>query len=357
MTLDHFRDVDLHAPLQRIEFLDEDLFPMRNVSLVAAREGVGKTTLLTHLLWQVTRPPGIGRFMGRAVRHGGVLYINTDAPDDGESRGVRYWLEQHRNAFPDGRMELVRVLEPNEHGLLQNSFDELIPFVLERDIIAVVLDSFMASFPGVNPNKQSAVMGPMVALRELATATGAAVIVTDHLPKAQAGERDGARGVTGSVAKMAQVRAVHILTVEDASVEGHDVLRWQVQKASYAPSRYAFGVEVVREGGGDVDILSIELHDLPDGKSSTRTSLASMAVMRHVERSAGHWVRYGDLVKVAMQAGALKERAAKDAVRSAVQTLLVEGKVEESTLSERGAPKAYRVTSALPECLELLESV
>lgn len=340
--------IDLNAPLTPIDFVVPDLLPLGYVSFLGAREGIGKTTLLTALAWQMTRPAGSGTFAGRSVRAGRVIYLNTDAAD-GQSRPVRYWLEQHRAAFPDGDISKVTVLEPNGAGLLPEEFPELLKLAEAQEVACVIIDSFMGTFPGIDGNKLSGTMGPMLALRDLAARIGAAVIVTDHLPKRAPGEKEGDRGIMGSTGKTAQARAVHLLTrVPPKEVDGRDVLRWEVRKASFSRSGYAFGLEVERGLDDDGKAISVHLtpYELPaeESEPDTRGTRAMAAVVAHLEASAGATVHHTDLVALAVKRGNLQDKAAREAVKRALGHIW--GRLEAVKLPRRGAPKAYRLKDA-----------
>jgi AAA domain len=338
------KTVDLHAPLEPIRFVVPDLFPAGFVSFVGAREGVGKTTILTGLLWQMTRPKG-GAFLGFRVPHGPSIYVNTDAPD-GDSRSVRHWLEKHRAAYPDGNMHSVKVFEPGDGGLTPNDLLEIAAAALEIGAVMIVLDSYMGAFPGLNGNKLEMMMKPMSGLRDLAARTGAAVIVTDHIPKRAPGEKDGDRGIMGSVAKSAQARAVHIVTrVDPKDCAGQNLMRWEVHKQSFAQRLEPFGVSIIVEGDdlNPARLVHLERADLPgDASGSDR---AKRAVTRFLEARAGEWLPRRELLEVAVTGGNLRERMAEDALRRAL------GAFGDRLKSERGkakgAPMRYRL-EALP---------
>ena len=328
------------------------LVPRGYITLLGAREGVGKTTLTTALAWQMTRPTGAGRFLGLEVPRAPVVYVNTDAAD-GQSRPVRFWLEQHRAAYPDGDMGMMHVFEPSGAGLNPEELGALEKLVSELGAALIIVDSFMGSFPGVESNRLEKALAPMLALRDLAARTGAALIVTDHLPKRAPGEKDGDRGIMGSVGKSAQARAVHLLsTVPPKDVDGRTVLKWFVEKQSFARSKYALGVEVIRTEDEDGHALSVELRpcDLPQDDGDTRGARAVMAVIAHLEASGGLQVPYADLVSVAVEKGNLRERAAKEATRKALGIL--GQRVEEVKLPFRGAPKVHRLKDVVPQCLK-----
>lgn len=336
--------IDLTLPLERIDFLVPELVPFGYVTFLGARGGMGKTTLLTGLAWQMTRPAGRGDFLGRAVQAGPVIYLNTDAAD-GQSRPVRYWLEQHRATHADGDLRRVTVIEGTGVGLSPQELGDLLILARESGARCVIVDSFMSTFPGIDGNKLDQAMRPMLVLRDFAAQTGAAVIVTDHLPKKAPGEREGERGIMGSTGKSAQARAVHLLTrVQPDTVQGRDVLRWEVRKASFSRSGYAFGVQVSRTEDDEGRAVAVHLEpcDLPDEDAQdTRGGRATTAVMAHLQASGGAAVPHAELVALAIERGNLRERAAQDAVRRALG--LMWDRLEEVREAKRGAPKAYRL--------------
>ncbi|MFC4426973.1 AAA family ATPase [Deinococcus navajonensis] len=335
--------IDLGAQLRRIEFLVPELIPSGYITFLGAREGVGKTTIATALAWQMTRPEGRGEFLGRPVPRGPVIYLNTDAAD-GESRPVRYWLEQHRNSHPDGEMGGVTVLETTGAGLTPEELGELLGMARDMGARLVIVDSFMGTFPTLDGNKLDQAMRPMLALRDFAAQTGAAVIVTDHLPKKGANEKEGDRGIMGSTGKSAQARAVHLLTrVPPKEVEGRDVLRWEVRKNSFHRSGYALGIEVERlqdeEGRAyGVNLFPCDLPEEPEGQD-TRSDRARAAVIALLSEHEGQTVTHAQLEAAAVQGGNVKERSARQAVREALGAL--GGLVREVRLGGRGAPRAY----------------
>lgn len=335
--------IDLHAQLRRIDFLVPGLIPFGYVTFLGAREGVGKTTLMTCLAWQMTRPDGLGEYLGHPIPAGPVIYLNTDAAD-GEGRSVRFSLEQHRGAFPDGDMSGITVLESTGAGLSLDEFGELLSVARDLGARCVIIDSFMGTFPGIDGNKLQDTMRPMIALRDFAAQTGAAVIVLDHLPKKAANEKEGERGIMGSTGKSAQARAVHLLTrVPPREVEGRDVLRWEVRKNSFARSGHALGLEVERweDEHGHPAGLRLLPCDLPaeEERSDTRSDRAKAAAVALLTEKAGLTVPHAELIAAAIKGGNVRERAAQQAVREALGALGAQ--VREVRLGGRGAPRAY----------------
>lgn len=341
--------IDLEVDLRRIEFLVPGLIPAGYITFLGAREGVGKTTVATALAWQMTRPEGCGEFLGRPIPSGPVIYLNTDAAD-GESRPVRYWLEQHRQTYPDGDMSKIKVLESTGAGLTPEELGELLGLARAWGARLVIMDSFMGTFPTLDGNKLDQAMRPMLALRDFAAQTGAAVIVTDHLPKKAANEKEGERGIMGSTGKSAQARAIHLLTrMPPRDVEGREVLRWEVRKNSFARSGHALGIEVDRledeEGRpAGIHLTPCDLPEEPEGRD-TRSDRAKAAVIAALTAQPGISVPHKELLDAAIKGGNLQERSAQQAVREALGALGPQ--VQEIKLKARGAPRMYRYD--LPE--------
>jgi AAA domain len=338
--------VSLTNTLTPIRFAVPDFIPAGYVTFVGAREGVGKTTLLTGLLWQASRPDG-GEWLGMNVQHCACLYVNSDAPD-GESRPVRYWLEKHRDAFPDGELTDITVLEPSGSGLSPEDIAEIERIAKDQCAKIIVIDSYMGAFPGLDGNKLEQAMKPMQALCGMAARTGAAVIVTDHLPKRAPGEKDGDRGIMGSVAKQAQARAVILMTrIPPAECDGQNAVKIEVTKQSFAHRLTPFGVviRVAQDEVSHLETVHLEAFDLPEEQTNSGKYRAKTTVMNALKLASGTWFALADLEKIAVKRGNIRERQAKTAVREALQELreLIGDALEERRGTGRGGPKEYRV--------------
>lgn len=326
--------IDLGQALPPLEWLVAGLLLQGYINTVASLPGEGKTALLTALAWQVSRPAGT--FLNRRVAHGVTLYVDFDAP--GQGRTVRYWLEKHRRAFPDGDANEIIVFEPdpNTYGLAEAELEQLATTAKASRARLILIDSFGSAFPSVDPIKLVQVQGPLWHLRRLAGETGAALVIVDHLPKPISGERAGARGIIGSVAKSAQARAVHILSrVPPKEVEGRSILRWDTTKMSYGARPAPFGVEL-RFGDGTV---FIEATDLPEGRGETRTERAVRALQDHLEAKRGAVVTHQRLLELAVEEGNLRKRAAAEAVRRVRERYGSE--LTSTVLPGRGQPQGY----------------
>lgn len=329
--------VDLSRELEPLDWYVDELILKGYLNLVASLPGHGKTAMLTGLAWQASRAGG-GEFLGERVEPGVTIFVDYDAPGDG--RSVRFWLDKHRAAYPDGDMNKIIVLEPDidTFGMAEGELSQLTNLVRATGASLVIVDSFMAAFPNTDPIKLTAVQGPFWYLRRLATETGAAVILIDHLPKPMVGEVAGARGVMGSIAKPAQSRTVHLLTrVPAKEVQGRNVLRWDVHKMSFAALPEPFGVELHFDEGA----VRIEPTELPESAGETKTERASRAMQTHLEVNRGLVVHRKELLQVGIRGANVRERAAANALKELLDRLRDE--VEAVKLIGQGSPVGYRL--------------
>ena len=331
------KQVDLSAKLEPLDWYIADLILKGYLNMVASLPGHGKTAMLTGLAWQASRPEG-GEFLGEHVSPGVTIFVDYDAPGDG--RSVRFWLDKHRAAYPDGDMSKIIVLEPDgdTYGLQEGELVQLGETIERTGASLVIVDSFMAAFPSTDPVKLTAVQGPLWYLRRLATKTGAAVVLIDHLPKPMTGEVAGARGVMGSIAKPAQSRTVHLLTrVPAKEVQGRNVLRWDVHKMSFAALPEPFGVEL----HFTADAVRIEETPLPDSYGETRSEKAVRAMQSVLELKRGTVVDRKELLDTAITEGNVRQRAAAGALKELLERL--GDTVAVVQLPGRGQPVGYRL--------------
>lgn len=313
------------------------------VNLVASLAGVGKSLISLYIALQAARPDG-GWFLGRRILPTATVIVNYDNPGDG--RAVLYWLEKLRRDVPDADLDKIIVLEPDmdDYAFSDASLAQVRDVATAARARMVILDSFMAAYPAMNLVKTSDVYEGMFRLRRLAQQLDAALVVIDHLPKNMAGEKVGARGVIGSVAKPAQARSVHLLTkVPPREVEGRYVLRWEVSKLSYGPVPEPFGVEVVIDQEG----ARLAPMELPDEYAGSRTEKASRAIQAALEASAGLVVNRKDLLDRAISEANVSLRTAESALKETLERLGDD--VMPVKLPGRGSPVGYRFVVGVAE--------
>ena len=327
------KQVDLSKKLLPLSWCVEGLILRGYINTIASLPGEGKTALLTGLAWQMSRPEG--EFLGRAVQAGVSIYVDFDAP--GEGRTVRYWLAKHKQAFPDGDETKIRILEPDNetYGLAETELTELTDLAKSTRAKLILIDAFSSAFPHIDPNKLVQVQSPLWFLRKLAHETEAAVVLIDHLPKPVSGERVGARGIMGSIAKSAQARSVHILSRIKTANKNETLLRWDTSKMSYSarPEPFAVSLEFSQNK------VSIGAIPLPEGQGETRTERAVRALQDYLEARRGESIPHQLLLDLAMEEGNLRRRAASEALRQVKHQYGDE--LETLILPGRGKPQGY----------------
>jgi AAA domain len=337
----NFTEIDLRAPLEPIQFILPEIIPQGYITLLGAKEGAYKTTLLSGLAWQMSRPAGSGNFLGRPVIAGHVLYIDTDAPN-GRADSIRELFGQHEAAYPDGNLDNITVFEA-DLGMNEDGLGEIRTTVAKKQTKLIIIDSFMTTFPTVNINRLDQALGPMFALRKLASDLNVAVLVIDHLPKKAAGERVGDRGIIGSMGKMAQARAVLILTsISNEFDDGPQQLCLEIRKASFARSNYSLGIQIDRDVT-DHGVPSLRIDHAPlqnERKQLTRGKEAVAAVVAHFVANAGKTVPYTELLTVTTTCG-LRRRAGSEAIRQAFAQL--SDQLTEIKLPGQGGPRGYQL--------------
>lgn len=333
------RRIDFQAEIDPLKWAVEGLIVRGFINVAAALAGTGKTALLTSMIWQASRPYG-GYIAGFRVNPTTSIYLDYDAP--GDFRNLRFWLDKHRTAYPDGDQSRIIALEPDSKtpALNQKVMQQVINTAHETHAGLIVVDSFMASFPTVDPVRASAVLGPMTQLRKLATDTDAAVVIVDHLPKPMLGEAAGARGVLGSVAKTAQARSVHIITdVPKDKTNGARVLQWRCEKMSFARKPEPFGLEMIFDNGA----VRFEPFELPDDQPTTKATAALGAIRDHLENHEGELIARKALIATARHQTGASQRTAELAL-SDLQ-LMLGNRLTTTAMPGRGQPTAYRLHS------------
>jgi len=328
------KQIDLNKPLPPLEWSVENLILKGYLNMIASLPGQGKTVLLTGLAWQATRANG--KFLNKPIKHGASIYVDFDAP--GEGRSIRFWLNKHKQAYPDGNQDKIIVLEPDPKtfGMGLGELEQLKQHIHKLNIQTIIIDSFMSAFPNTDPVKLTQVQGPLWYLRNLASETKTAIILIDHLPKPQNGEQAGNRGILGSIAKPAQARTVHLLTKQPKDETNKHILKWTPTKMSYAALPDPFAVELEFQD----EAVYITTADLPQAPL-TQTQEAIKIMRHHLLQNPNTIITRKELLKLAMQETHLKQRAAIDALSSLIKDLSPNLKTIE--LKGRGKPIGYKL--------------
>ena len=152
------------------------------ITLLAAREKVGKTTLLTMLLRETGRPDG-GRLLGLNVCQARVLVVSEEPPLLWSDRG-------NDDGLPEDLLLIPRPADcPNSILEWDATCDHLARLV-ERDAIDLVVIDTWAHFVPVESENDNAQVARAARSLGRISAAGAAVLIVHHMSKA-GGTRGG----------------------------------------------------------------------------------------------------------------------------------------------------------------------
>jgi hypothetical protein len=312
-----------------VAWLWEGLVAQGTLALLGGPGGVGKSTLVAAL--EVAVAAGLP-FLEREVAQGEVLHLDYDT--DPRLQGPWYARVAAGLGVNGEALRRIRYLEPENptRGLGEEGLKVLLEMARQGPGL-LVLDSWSALFPFVDPRRSDHVAEVMAYLKEIAK-TGPAIILLDHTPKPLQGLTALERGIAGSFYKLAGARSAYLLTrVAPKLTGGRDVLKLDTLKNNLAPIEDPLGIERIWTGEG----LSFALTDLPEEEARpSKGELAKRAVLEVLEEGAKPRKEVIRLVAERVNAG---ERTTEEALRALIQA----GAVERLTLGGQGGAVAYRL--------------
>lgn len=191
---------------ERVTWLIPEWLPDRSITLLAGREGIGKSTVAADIAAQATR----GDWGGEAMR---VLYIAME-----DSRAM---VTVPRLIAAGADMDRVDFLDVHQAGLpgaldLPRDLDALASLVADGGHGLVVLDPVTAVMsPRLNPNHAADVRRVLDPLARMADHSGCAVLAVSHFGKAVTA--DTGRAVLGSSAWSQVPRSVLAVAADDTN--------------------------------------------------------------------------------------------------------------------------------------------
>lgn len=312
-----------------VAWLWEGLVAQGTLSLLGGPGGVGKSTLVAAL--EVAVASGTP-FLDREVAQGEVLHLDYDT--DPRLQGPWYARVTAGLGVNGEALRRIRYLEPEPptRGLGEEGLKALLEMARQGPAL-VVLDSWSAAFPFVDPRRSGHVAEVMAYLKEIAKA-GPAVVLLDHTPKPVQGLTALERGIAGSFYKLAGARSAYLLTrVPPKLTGGRDVLKLDTLKNNLAPLEDPLGIERIWTGQG----LAFALTELPEEEARpSKGELAKRAILEVLEEGAKPRKEIIRLVAERVNAG---ERTTEEALRALVQA----GAVERVSLGGQGGAVAYRL--------------
>lgn len=326
------------------EWLVQDIFPMKNVSMVSGDGGTGKTLLTQQLLvsavtgrsWleeQVTMVPALGVFC-------------EDDKDEIHRRlsditqGMKISMSELSRLRLFSRVDLDSVLmtfDNGEVGQTTHFFQELKDEALSLGARLVVLDSLHDLFAG-NENIRGQARQFVAALRRLAIECNAAVIVNAH--PSMSGLENG-RGTSGSTAWNNALRSrVYLMRPTKREGEDLDIRILRTMKSNYA----RIGGEIKLRWQDGI-LTRVDINQSATSRSEEER-LFLICLDKTVQQgrdvsAAANSPRYAPKVFANMSAA---RNTPPGAFRRAMESLFDQGKIENATIrgTDRHIQKCLR---------------
>lgn len=211
--------------------------PMGEITLMAGRGGVGKSTVLAAFAAWITRGTMFGAYHGTPRN---VVYIpNEDDPD-------RTLKPRMLAAGADpARVKIPRLWLPNGnlgHWTVPRDNDRIAAFAVEHDAVAIMFDPLSSNLGVSNRNSGDEVRAVMESLRSMAERLNIAIIGNAHFRKASSS--NSSDGLMGSVELVNVCRSMLAVMAdrdrEDVIVLSHD-------KSNYSKLAGAYDYKIVSE--------------------------------------------------------------------------------------------------------------
>jgi putative DNA primase/helicase len=216
------------TPRGQVSWLWQDVIPNGMLSLVAGKQGLGKSYLLCDVAARVST--GNAMPDGTTSPPGNVLLL---AREDDASLVLKPRLESAGADLARVQWSTFSSITTNEPMDISTHVGLLAETVKTNNIKLIVVDTFSAFAPiGTDANAAQSVRSVLDPLARLARQTGAAVVLVAHLRKSGQGEGEAMDAIAGSAQMTAGVRVACIL--EHGQTEGE---RWlHTVKSNLGPS-------------------------------------------------------------------------------------------------------------------------
>lgn len=173
----------IEEPEEQIPYIVEGLLPRGGLSILGAKPKVGKSTLARYLAFCVARGTP---FLGLVCEQGSVIYLALE-----EKRSELQRIFKGMGAEKDDPIHIHVGMAPYE------ALSALIPEIERIEPILIIVDTlfkFARVQDGNDYAKMSAALEPII---EMARTSGANILCTHHMGKA---DREGGDGLIGSTA-------------------------------------------------------------------------------------------------------------------------------------------------------------
>ena len=178
-------------PQAPLDWIVQDVFAAGSVSLVVGDAGSGKTWLCLDLAVTVATA---AQWLGYQVKGGPTLIIDEESGP----RRLALRLGQVLRGHEAGPKTPMAYTTLNRFDLWNPSdVQSLAAAIRETDARLVIFDAFMELLPGRDENSVKDVLPGLLALRDIAEATGAGLVVIHHANKG--GNYRGSSAIKGAV--------------------------------------------------------------------------------------------------------------------------------------------------------------
>jgi hypothetical protein len=206
----HWADEALE-PQPPIEWIVQDVFSAGSLSVIAGDGGSGKTWALLDCAVSVANGT---RWLGRAVRHSAVLWVDEDMGERRVKMRLGDVIRGHgeTRGLPLAWMSLTRfdLWNLEDVAALQSA-------IMDTGAQFVVIDALVDVMPGRNENDTKDTQPIMMALRKISEDTNSAIVLIHHNNKT--GTYRGSTAIKGAIDLMLMVEKVE------------DVLNFKAEKA------------------------------------------------------------------------------------------------------------------------------
>jgi hypothetical protein len=180
------RPSDLRAGGRAIHWIWQGIIAKGAVSLLSAHPKAGKSTLLSLFLRALQhRQP----FLGLPTTPCVVYYVTEEQEETWDERCERLGIEDGLCMF-----KVQPFLLKPQPGEWLDFLDHVSERVIAAGADLLVFDTISALWPVVNENDAAQVQATLMALRGITRTTGAGLLITHHLKKADGLEGTGFRG-------------------------------------------------------------------------------------------------------------------------------------------------------------------
>jgi energy-coupling factor transporter ATP-binding protein EcfA2 len=267
--------------MRRARWLWDERIPMGSLTLLAGREGEGKSTLAIRLMAEVTRGELEGEFYGEPKD---VIIIATE---DSYEHTI---LPRLVAAGADlDRVHTIEMLDESESLSLPVHLPDLEQACEDYEVALIVMDPLLSRLSGnLDSHKDADVRRALEPLGKFADKMRAAVLGLIHLNKS--GQTDPLNSIMASKAFTAFARAVLFAMVNPENEEQRllGLVKSNLGPTSLPTLTYTFEPMVV--GWDDGDIVATRIVWGEPSEQSIRTALEVPPESRSLVDRAGEWL-------------------------------------------------------------------